>query len=93
MTPREGQTNACQSQPNENTKIGKTAAGEWMPGRSGNKENPVCDGRDCNQIEGDSRREWCTDEAERDGFWAPHWMTRSAMIIYVRGRTRYQEDS
>jgi hypothetical protein len=50
-----GQTDACQSQPNENTKVSETMARERVPGSARNKEYSVYDGANRNQVEGNGR--------------------------------------
>jgi predicted transglutaminase-like cysteine proteinase len=47
-----GQTDACQAQPNENTKVSETMARERVPSSSRNKEYSVDDRSNRNQVEG-----------------------------------------
>lgn len=46
MTHRQGQTDATQTEANENAKACESTAAKGVPGRVGNKENAIYDGRD-----------------------------------------------
>lgn len=66
------QTNASQTQPNENAKVCESTAREGVPGRVGNKENPIYDRGNRYQVERDSGCQWCTDKTKIDRFGTPH---------------------
>jgi len=54
-----------------------------VPGRVGNKENPIYDRGDRYQVERDSGCQWCTDKTEIDRFGTPH---KKVVENHVDGR-------
>ena len=68
-------TNSTESQLNQNAQSFEHTTGKRTPCGLRNKENPITDGHDRNQVERDGRGYRCTYEAQTDRTGAPYYVT------------------